>query len=186
VVFLDTNLYIALIKSNDNNYPLMRKIISQPHLSFVTSTATLVELSSVMSREYDNLQLDHLFDELEIEKNSSILSRDIILFLIDYLISKTKTTIIPDPQIELLNYFPQEFMINPTYKIAILESTKIRLRTLDLIHYACSVHYNTIQRTRIDYILSGDRDFISNGRSYIGTKDFTFIDPETIIKLECN
>jgi hypothetical protein len=127
-----------------------------------------------------------VFDELEIEKNTRIPSVDIILFIINYLISKTKTTIIPDPQIEVLNYFSLEFMINPVYKVAMLEATKIRLRTLDLIHYAYSFHFNTIQGTRIDYILSGDQDFISNGQSYIGTKDFTFIDPETIIKLECN
>ncbi len=77
-------------------------------------------------------------------------------------------------------------MINPTYKIAILESAKIRLRSLDLIHYANSFHYNTIQRTKIDYILSGDNRFIKDGRSSTGTKDFTFIDPKTIIELECN
>lgn len=186
VVYLDTNLYISLIKSNDDNYSSIQKIISQPHLSFVTSTITLVELSSVLSREYDNLQLDLLIDGLKKDKAEAKKAVEVILLIIDYLISKTKTTIISDPQIDFIDYFAHKFMMSPIYKIAILESSKIRLRTLDLIHYAYSFHFNTILRTRVDYILSGDESFISNGRSYLGTKDFTFIDPETIIKLECN
>ena len=184
-VYLDTNLYISLIKHNDENYSAIRKIISQSHLNFVTSTITLVELSSVLSREYDEMQLDLFNDDLE--KYIKAKGRtEIILLIIDYLISKTRTTIIPDPQIEILNYFTHNFMINPIYKIAMMEASKIKLRTLDLVHFAYAFHFNTIQRTRVDYILSGDNNFIANGRSYIGTKDFTFIDTETIIKLECN
>ncbi|MFV2014396.1 MAG: hypothetical protein ACC656_03130, partial [Candidatus Heimdallarchaeota archaeon] len=134
VVYLDTNLYIALLKHNDINYPLINKIITQPHLSFVTSPITIVELSSVIAREYENLHLDNLFDELEIEKDDPNASSEIILFLIDYLISQTKTEIISDPQIEQINYFIHKYMMNPVFKIAILDSSKIRLRTLDLIH----------------------------------------------------
>ncbi len=174
-----------MIKYNDDYYSAMQKIISQAHLHFVTSTITLVELSSVLSREFDDLQLNHLFDGLQIDDEIKD-KTEIILFIIDYLISKTRTTIIPDPQIELLNYFTHKFMISPIYKIALLESSKIKLRTLDLIHFGYSFHLNTIQRNRVDYILSGDNNFITSGRSYIGTKDFTFIDPETIISLECS
>lgn len=186
VVYLDTNLYVSLLKHNDINFPLIQKIIKQTHLSFVTSPITIVELGSVIAREYENLDLDFLFDELEIEKDNPNGSAEIILFLIDYLISQTKTEIISDPQIEQINYFKHQYMMNPIYKIAILDSSKIRLRTMDLIHYAYASYFNTIQRTRVDYLLTGDLTFISNGRSYKGTKDFTFIDPETIIKLECN
>ncbi len=186
VVYLDTNLYIALLKHNDINFPLMQKIITQPHLSFVTSPITVVELSSVISREFENLNIDRLFDELKIEKDDPTASEEIILFLIDYLISQTNTEIISDPQIEQINYFKHEYMMNPIYKIAILDSSKIRIRTLDLIHYAYASYFNTIQRTRVDYLLSGDLTFISHGRLYKGTRDFTFIDPETIVKLECH
>ncbi len=67
VVYLDTNLYVALIKHNDENYSAIQKIISQAHLSFVTSSITLVELSSVLSREYGNLHLDHFFNDVDFE-----------------------------------------------------------------------------------------------------------------------
>lgn len=185
MVYLDTNLYIALIKHNDSNYSKIQRIIQQPHLSFITSTVTLVELSSVISREFNKLNLDYIREELHNDSIESIPPEEIIYFLIDYLISKTKTKIISDSQIEILNYFSQEIRINPAYKIAILESSKIQLRTLDLLHYAYSMHFYSLQSAKIDYILSGDNNFISKGRSYPGTKNFTFIDPEMMIELEC-
>ncbi len=182
LVYLDTNLFVSLIKSNDKYYNSIQIIISQNHLSFVTSITTLIELSSVLSREYNNLNLNLLFSELEIERKDTPSTR-IILFLIDYLITKTKCTIISEPQIELLDFFQQKIMINPSNKIAILVASKIQLRTLDLIHYANSVHYNHVNLEKIDYILSGDKNFISNGRS--GTRNMTFITPEKFIELEC-
>ena len=98
--------------------------------------------------------------------------------------AKTRTKIIPDSQIETIKYFHENFMMNPIYKIAILESSTIKLRTLDLIHYASTFQHINIQTTGIDYILSGDHNFVSNRRS--GTKESTFIDPDTFIQLECN
>jgi predicted nucleic acid-binding protein len=177
--YLDTNILIALVKSNDNDHSASLDLIKKFPGEFVTGTITLVELSSVLSREFENLHLEDIFNAI----NDDLNHQEIILVIIGYLLQLSKLKILSDPPIEPLTFLRSTPDVNPIAKLAIKLSYEVQMRTLDLFHFGTSYYYHLLENPKITYFVTADAELLKKGKNYTADSGIIFIEPQALLDL---
>ncbi|MHA1617478.1 MAG: type II toxin-antitoxin system VapC family toxin [Candidatus Njordarchaeales archaeon] len=156
-VYLDTNILVAYFKPGDPYYSDSRTILEKTDIDKIVSFLTLTEFLSVIFRLYRNSQIEFTPKIREIFSQLPLKSRAVIL--LKYIVRKFNLNILGAK--ELLNFrinsenilFPLEFLK------AINMAGETGLRTLDNLHLAIVALENKV--SKIDYFITGDRDFIN-------------------------
>lgn len=182
-VYLDTNIILCHLRKEEDYFEDAQIIRKQKHLKFVTGTITLVEISSVLSRLMENM-IETAESSLK-EKIISVSNTKQIQLLVDYLINYTSVEIIEEPEIELFNLFQKRVKINLLYKLAISHSSKVKMKTLDNIHFATARYYESFLQNKISYLVTADDDFIKKGKNYREHSEILIIHPRDFVSLEC-
>ena len=143
LMYLDTNVIIAVYKPNDPLYRDANKLFGKSH-SFVISPITIIELYSALSRIKPHMKLREEFKNINLDT------------LLVYIITDLKLKVITKTYITKLQLPNQMVKIPLEYYISIKLAEKIKLKTLDLLHIA----YAYILKEEISYFVTGDRDII--------------------------
>ncbi len=182
-VYLDTNILLTLLRHAEDEYNHVIELAKQKHLNFVTGTITIPELSSVLSREYDSIKEG--INELEKLELESLTVEEQIKVLIRFLLEWFHTTILEDLSPEPGIFVNTFFRINPIFKLAYQQSYRIKLRSLDNIHFATARLYDEFLGRRIYYLVTSDRNFLSKRAECQAISKILVINPQTLADLEC-
>ena len=186
-VYLDTNILLTLLRHTEADYQDVIELAKQKHLNFVTGTISIIELSSVLSREFNILKKglqDHEtsvpFKELvQFPKDEQLIV--IIRFLLEWF----HTSILDDlsPEIGLSTH--SFFKINPVFRLASRQSHITELRSLDSVHFATAKLYDDILGIRIHYLVTADGNFLAKRAECQSVSNILIVNPQTLIDLEC-
>lgn len=180
--YLDTNVIISYIKSSDPSHKSSQRILEGAITLNITSTFTLVELKSVLARSF-NLISKNLPGGIsnEIYKLSDF-NKVQALYL--HLLNQIKLRIIENISVEFSNdgYFKGKMF--STYSMASQIANITKLRTMDNIQLAHAILIDRDIEEKIDYFVTGDKEFIKKLKSLKSIKLFTAITPDKLVEIE--
>lgn len=185
-VYLDTSIILSLIKHDEPIYPLVKIITNQKHLEFVTSTIGLLELFTILARQYD-LILDEI-ENLNLDfkgKFSKLTKSEVIQLIIEFLFMKINLKLLSDLIPEPLSIFDPPPSIDPIKKLGINISHQVNLKTLDNYHLSTVWYHDNFTNKKIAYLVTGDDEFISKSAMLKLQINFLVLHPTDFVKLEC-
>lgn len=156
IIYVDTSIIIAKYKKQDEYYKYANQILNPDKNKKCISHITLVELSSVLSRNIDNIHLS------EIEELDALSDKEKILFMIKYIIADCGFKIYNFTGLNEISSIIPKDQISMDYQQAINISMKSKLRTLDNLHFATVKNIVTFKGINIEYFLTGDHEILEN------------------------
>ena len=180
-VYLDTNILLSILRSAEPIYDSVIALQSKKQFKFYTSTITLIELISVLSREKKLLK-ESFLDLSKTKGFEQILSlsfEEQIFLIIEYLIRFFNAEILSDPNLELINLSSQDLYMSLSHKVAFLLGSKTGLRSLDNLHFSIVKAYNDFYDRSIEYLITADENFLSKRNDCHSISNVSVIHPET-------
>lgn len=179
-IYLDTAIIISYIKKDDIFYPLSKKIMDSNIINRIGSTITVIEISSVISRQFNNLEFSETkisnWNELNlVEKKSLIISYFLnILPIKFYYCSGSEKFKIQEKWIEFHLSFSKVYRIAPFFS----------LKTLDNLQIASALNIKEIRNVDIDYFVTTDETILNQAKKIQEMTDLTILHPKDLIKIE--
>lgn len=185
-IYLDTNIILSLIRHAEEIFPDVEKMLELSHLNYFTGTIALVEMASVLSREYDTIKkgISKLSSDLDLPELIKLTPKEQIELIITYLLSKFQVSILEDLNPDIYVYKKLNSKINPIYKLALKQTWKTKLRSLDNIHFATARFYDEYLEFKIKYLVTADAGFLKKKKLCHKISDITVIDPKTFVEIE--
>ena len=178
-IYVDTSVLIAKYKPKDEIHSSSSTILSSNFFNFIISHISLVELTSVISRQFHFIELrDVLREKIEI-----LNFKERVLLLVNYIVQENNLSIVQYNNFENLPFLTQT-QIFSDYSRAILQSTNTNLRTLDNLHFGAAKNIILTKNIHIDYFLTGDDEILTNKNKINKYFDFLIISPEDLVRLE--
>lgn len=156
IVYIDTSIIIAKYKQQDEYHEFANQILNSDINTKIISHISLVELSSVLSRNKENIKFADV-------KGIELLSgKEKILFFLKYIISDSGLKLQNFTGMnEITSIIPQE-QIFMDYHQAISISMRSNLRTLDNLHLATAQNIVSFKGIDLEYFLTGDHEILDN------------------------
>ena len=185
-IYLDTNIILSLIRHAEKIYPDVEKMLDLSHLTYYTGTITLVEMASVLSREYNTIKKEilKLKNELDLPELMKLTPKEQIDLIITYLLTKFQVSVLDDSNPDIYVYKKLNSKINPIYKLALKQTWKTKLRSLNNIHFATARFYDEYLELKIQYLVTADSGFLNKRKFCQKISDITVIDPKTFVEIE--
>ena len=180
IVYLDTNIIIASLKKDDIFYIISRKIMNTKILERVGSAITILEVSSILSKQFDEIEFDIQkipnWDSLSLPAKKSLVTSYFINTL---------------PIKFYFNSIDENFTIgNLLYKIHIDFSKALRissffsLNSLDNLQIASALNLRDIKNIKIDYFTTTDKNILDHAKAIQEQSNLTVIHPEKLGEIE--
>lgn len=185
--YLDTNILLTLLRHQDPNYKLVSNISQQKHIHFVTGAITVVEFYSVLSREEDLLHdsFKQLLKEEKVEKLLTLPLDKQIHLLFDYLSKIFSLSILDEIFMSFQTKDRSRYRTSPIYKLAMKQSSTVKLRTLDNLHLATARFYDEFTDIAIHYLITIDQNFLNKREICQSLSSMLLVHPQTFNQLEC-
>ncbi|HKZ40332.1 MAG TPA: hypothetical protein VJ044_05180 [Candidatus Hodarchaeales archaeon] len=180
--YIDTNVVVSFVKPNDPYYLSARRILTERIVQNISSTLFLIELKSVISREFTaffgNLSLE--FREMtgrldEIEKIELFYQHILQSIIID---------IMDDVSVEIHDSSYYSGQIPASYAKILRVSGKTRLKTLDNLHIAHLILLKENLGVPIDYLITGDQGILARKSDVNRIASVTTISPTELLSIE--
>jgi len=179
-IYLDTSILISFLKSNDKYHKISKKIINANTFKRLGSPITVLELTSVISRQFNNLKFDTTnikeWDKLNEQEKKSL----IILYFLEklpidfYACLGNEKILLKNKDFNIQIDFSRAYRIAPLFP----------LRTLDNLQIASALNIRDIRNIRIDYFITIDKVILDLSKEIQKTVNLTIIDPETFMDIE--
>lgn len=184
--YLDTNIFLTLLRPNDPHYNSVRRVSKVESLSYVTGIITVLELTSVFSREYSILKAGilELAEAYDLRELVELSKEEQIIAIIQFLFQAFRAKIIgnqrPDERILVNDHIP----LDPINKLAILQSTSSEMRALDNLHFAFSRFTKHHLGYDLQYFVTLDEGFLKKGQFCQEFSNIHFVHPTSLEELE--
>ena len=185
-VYLDTNVILTLLRPEEENYSFVQSLTNLENFTFFTGTITIIEITSVLTREEKVFReaLVNLSKEIDIRELISLTLEEQIIIIIEFLFKAFNITILDEPVLETIQINEKRISIQSLYVLGIKWVEKIKLRTLDLIHLMTTVYYKQLKDVKFDYFVTSDLVILGK-RVEIQTSIETIVaDPERLLTIE--
>ncbi|NHI94610.1 MAG: PIN domain-containing protein [Candidatus Lokiarchaeota archaeon] len=180
IVYLDTCIIISYLKKDDKFHNISKIIMNASNLERIDSQITLIEIASVISRQFENIKFnDHELKGWE-ELNPHEKKATIILYLIEQLSINFYVNL----GTEKLNLKNQDFKINIDFSKAFQIAPLFSLRTLDNLQLAACLNLKNVKNLKIDYFITSDELILNQSKIIQKLVDLTVIHPEKLIEIE--
>lgn len=180
MIYLDTSIIISFLKKDDIFHNSAEKIMGAKNLEKIGSVITIVEIYSVISRQFDNLQFDSSTIQGWETLNHAEKITSITLFFMDQL-SMRFYVCLGNEKILVQN---QNFNIQIDFSRACRIAPLFPLRALDNLQIACTLNIRDIKDIEIDYFVTTDEIILNNAKNIKDLTDLTIIHPDTLIEIE--
>ena len=156
------------------------------NFTFFTGTITILEITSVLTREEKVFKeaLVNLSKEIDIRDLISLSFEEQIIIIIEFLFKSFNITILDEPVLETIQINEKKISIQSLYVLGIKWAEKIKLRTLDLIHLMTIVYYNQLKNVKFDYFITSDRAILGKRVEIQANIESLVTDPEGLLKIE--
>jgi predicted nucleic acid-binding protein len=185
-VYLDTNVILTLLRSQEENYSIVQLLSNLKNITFFTGTMTIIEITSVLSREEKVFKeaLLNLSNDLDIRELISLSFEEQIIIIIEFLFKAFNITILDEPAHENLQINKKKIILPAVYVLGIKLTERIKLRTLDLIHLMTIEYYKQIKDLKFDYFITSDSVILGKRIEIQRGLETIVTDPEGILKIE--
>jgi predicted nucleic acid-binding protein len=180
ILYLDTNIIIAFLKKDDVFNTISTKLMNAKILERVGSAITILELSSIISKQFEEIE----FDVKQIPDWDSLSLPAKKLLIISYFLDKL-------PIKFYFNSVDEGFPIgNLLYKVHIDFSKAIRispffpLKALDNLQIASALNLRDIKNIPIDYFITTDKSILDQAKVIQAQTNLTAIHPEKLSEIE--
>lgn len=186
-IYVDTNLILGPFRKQDQNFIFMEKIKSQKHLDLVSSTLSIVEMYSVLFRQYDYFmkEVQTIYLSSDEDKMQDFSVRNQIFLAIECLLRYYNINIIDDGESDLFSIHGKGTRIDPIFSLALKIEGGNGLKTLNLLHYSYAKYFTDYRDIPIDYLVTSDTGFQSARAKLKTDSPIVILSPETQIDIEC-
>lgn len=179
-LYLDTNIIIAFLKKGDNFNEVSNKIMNSEILERVGSAITIIEIASIISRQFEEIEFDETktpnWDTLTaLAKKALVTSYFLNILPIKFYFNVGNE-----------NYVIRDliYKIHVDFTKAIQLSTFFSLKGLDNLQIASALNLRDIQNVQIDYFVTTDTDILNQAEAIQGQTNLTVIHPEKLAEIE--
>jgi predicted nucleic acid-binding protein len=185
-VYLDTNVILTLLRSQEENYSIVQLLSNLKNFRFFTGTMTIIEITSVLSREEKVFReaLLNLSKEIDIRELISLSFEEQLIIVIEYLFKVFNIILLDEPVHENLQINGKKVFLPAVYVLGIKWSEKLKLRTLDLIHLMTIEYYKQIKDIKFDYFITSDSVIIGRRIEIQTSLEIIVTDAKGILKIE--
>ena len=180
ILYLDTSIIIAFLKKADIYYNISEKIMNTPTLERVGSAITILEIFSVISRQFEDIEFDEVktpnWDSLNESAKKALVS--------SYFLFKLPIKFYFCLGNEKYNIKNQDYVINIDFTKAFRISPFFALRSLDGLQIASALNLRDIKNIHIDYFVTTDKIILDQGKDIQKSTNLTIIHPEKLIDIE--
>ncbi|MFX0133526.1 MAG: PIN domain-containing protein [Candidatus Hodarchaeota archaeon] len=179
-IYLDTNIIISYLKKDDIFNEFSKKIMKHRNFERISSAITVLEIASVISRQFNDIEMDKSkiknWDELSIREKKSL--------IISYFIFKIPIKFYFNSNIEKYYIRNQNLDINVDFSKAIRIAPFFNLRALDNLQFAAALNIRDIKNIRLDYFVTTDDIILNNSKEIQKLTNLTVIHSEKLIEIE--
>lgn len=154
IVYIDTSIIIAKYKQQDEYHEYANRILNSDINTKIISHISLVELSSVLSRNKDNIKFK------DVEGIKLLSDKEKILFTLKYIINDNGLKLQNFTGMNEVKSIISQEQIFMDYHQAINISMRSNLRTLDNLHLATAKNIISFKGIDIEYFLTGDHEML--------------------------
>lgn len=180
ILYLDTCISISFLKSDDIFHKISKTIMSAKNLTRIGSPITLLELASVISRQFQNLKFDSSkirdWDDLNLQERKSLIT----LYFLQQLSIKFYACL----GNEKINIKNLDFLMHIDFSKAIRITPLFSLRTLDNLQIAAALNLRDVKNFKIDYFVTTDNVILEQSKNIQKETNLTIIHPEKLIDVE--
>jgi predicted nucleic acid-binding protein len=186
LAYLDTNIFLTFLRSSDVNYKIVSTLIDQNRIKFITGYISLIELYSVLSREFDLLKkgLLELSTEFSLTELISLEKKMQIDIIINFLTKRFQTEIIGNQKPENHTIVGERIKLDPLNKLTIIQAPQTMLRALDNMHFAIARYIDEFLDKKIHYLVTLDRNFLKHKDNCQQNSEILILNPQTLFQLE--
>lgn len=178
-IYVDTSVLIAKYKPNDELFEVSQKILELRKFKSIISHISLIELVSVISRQFIYFKFKG-----EVGERMRLLNfKEKVLFSLNYIIQDNDLLVLQHNSFEKLPFIT-ESQIYADYGRALILAPDTKLRTLDNLHIASAKNITLLKDEYLYYFVTGDNEILSKKKEiseYLGT---LVISPFDLIKIE--
>ncbi len=184
--YLDTNIFLTLLRSQEENYTSVQLVSNLKNFTFFTGTMTIIEITSVLAREEKVFReaLLNLSKEIDIGELISLTFEEQIVIIIEFIFKMFNVTLLDEPNQESLQINGTRNVLPVTYILGIKWAKTLKLRTLDLIHVMTILYYKQLKDVKIDYFITSDSVILGNRIEIQSTIEAIVVDPEGLLDIE--
>ncbi|MHA1734703.1 MAG: type II toxin-antitoxin system VapC family toxin [Promethearchaeota archaeon] len=166
IIYLDTNIILDVYDSQRPNHELIRRILKQKDLNFVTGVITILEFESVVGRAWTNSQfsLEGLGGDLPLADLQELPLPQQVKAITDFCFARLPVAVMSLPVTERLVFGQTTFQVDSVFRLMYDLNPKTFLRTLDNLQLATALSIRQYSDTAIEFFLTGDEMIIHHGR----------------------
>ncbi|NVM05180.1 MAG: hypothetical protein HWN67_22870 [Candidatus Helarchaeota archaeon] len=179
-LYLDTNVIISYLRKNDIFNDLSNKIMNYNNFERIGSTLTILEISSVISKQFDNIEINEA--KIKNWDNLSIVEKK--LLVIYYFTTKIPVKFYFTSNNEKFYIKDQDLSINVDFSKAIRIAPFFNLRTIDNLQLSSALNIRDIKNIHLDYFVTTDEVILDNAKEIQKLTHVTIIHSEKLIEIE--
>ncbi len=179
-IYIDTSVILAKYKPNDNIHGDAKIMFKSKKLKHIISHITLIELASVISRNFKQIKIGDLASKELLD----FTFREKVYFLLRYILEENLLNIFHYNGKDSIPYFEALESIFSDYSQAIFLAPISKLRTLDNLHIASLKNIIFSKNLSINYFVTGDEEILKNRNKLKSYLDLLIVSPQTLIELE--
>ncbi|MHA1279595.1 MAG: type II toxin-antitoxin system VapC family toxin [Candidatus Helarchaeota archaeon] len=179
-IYLDTSIIISFLKSDDTFHLTAKKIINAKTFKRIGSPITVLEITSVISRQFNNLK----FDSTNIKEWNKLNEQEKKSLIILYYLEKLPIDFYACLGNEKIQLKRRDFRIQIDFSRAYRIAPLFPLRTLDNLQIASALNIRDVRNIRIDYFITTDKVILDVSKEIQKAINLTIIDPETFVDIE--
>ncbi len=178
-IYVDTSVLIAKYKPKDELFEVSQKILERRKFKSLISHISLIELVSVISRQFNYFRFKG-----EVAERMQILnSKEKVFFSLNYIIQDNDLLVVQHNSFEKLPFIT-ESQLYADYARVILLAPDVKLRTLDNLHISSAKNITLLKNENLHYFVTGDNEILSKKKEVGEYLDTLVISPADLVKIE--
>jgi predicted nucleic acid-binding protein len=180
IIYLDTNIIIAFLKKDDLFNTISKKIMNAKSLERVGSAITILEVSSILSKQFEEIEFD--VERIPNWNSLSLPAKKILVT--SYFIDKLPIKFYFNSIDEGFSIGTLLYKIHIDFSKAIQISPLFSLKALDNLQIASALNLRAIKNVQIDYFITTDKDILDEAKVIREQTNLTVIHPEKLGEIE--
>jgi len=180
IVYLDTNIIISFLKKEDIFNEVSRKIMNSIILERVGSVITILEITSIISKQFEQIEFDITktphWDTLTLPAKKVLVT--------SYFLTITPIKFYFNLGNENYSVKDQIHKIHVDFTKSIQLSSFFLLKTINNLQIASALNLRDIQNIPIDYFVTTDNDILDQAKAIQEQTNLTIIHPEKLAEIE--
>ena len=178
-IYGDTSVLIAKYKPNDELFEVSKEILQLRKFKPIISHISLVELISVISRQFKFFKFRR-----EVAERMQILNyKEKVFFIMNFIIQDNDLLVVQHSSFENLPFIT-ESPIYTDYSRAIIINPDLKLRTLGNLHIASAKNISLLKHDNLHYFVTGDNEILSRKKEISEYLQTLVISPVDLIKID--